>query len=235
MRPCIHGTCVAVVGLGILAAWGTSGAGTSLRPAAGSVVGVVTLKSRVRGTPLPSALYPTRRVDPAGAPTTPEINNVIVYVKDAPFPGDLPVMQTELRQRNEMFVPHVLAVTKGSWVEFPNDDLFFHNVFSLSGAATFNLGRYPQGQSRKRQFLKPGLVKVYCQIHSHMSASILVLDHPYFTIPNVDGRFELRDVPAGDHVIVGWHERIGEYTAPLHIDAGKAATITLSLPLQDRS
>jgi len=201
----------------------------------GSVVGFVTLKSRVRGTPMPSAMYPTRRVDPAGAPATPEINNVVVYVKDVPFQGELPVMHAELRQRDEMFAPHVLAITKGSWVEFPNDDLIFHNVFSLSGAASFNLGRYPKGQSRKRQFLKPGLVKVYCQIHSHMSASILVLDHPYFTIPAADGSFELRDLPPGDHVIVGWHERIGEYTAPLHIDAGRAATITLTLPVQDHA
>ena len=117
---------------------------------------------------------------------------------------------------------------------FPNDDPVFHNVFSLSSASTFDLGRYPRGQSKTATFTKAGLVKVYCHIHSHMSASILVLDHPYFTIPELDGTFTLPNVPA-------WrlHDRRlarARRRANRHGDrrAGRSASVDLSLPVEDQ-
>jgi hypothetical protein len=106
-------------------------------------------------------------------------------------------------------------------------------VFSLSGAATFDLGRYPQARSRWRTFSKSGLVKVYCHIHSHMGATILVLDHPYFGVPNLDGTFTIPDVPAGRYTIVGWHERVGEHSAVIQVEAGRATAVELSLPVGD--
>jgi hypothetical protein len=106
-------------------------------------------------------------------------------------------------------------------------------VFSLSSAAAFDLRRYPRGQSRSWQFTKPGIVKVYCHIHSHMSATILVLDHPYFTIPEIDGTFTLADLPVGEHTIVGWHERVGERRATVRVERGKTTTVDLSLPVED--
>src|SRR5581483_6879601 len=137
--------------------------------------------------------------------------------KNAPFQGAPPLMRGEIRQEGEAFEPHVLAVTRGSTVAFPNEDPFYHNVFSLSSAASFDLGRYPRGDARTRTFSKAGLVKVYCKIHSHMSATIVVLDHPYFAIPHDDGSYEIPRVPAGDYTIVGWHERVGERTASVHV------------------
>jgi len=96
-----------------------------------------------------------------------------------------------------------------------------------------NLGRYPRGQSRQEKFSKAGLVKVFCDIHSHMSASILVLDHPYFTIPGTDGNYEIKNVPAGQYTIVGWHERVGERSASLRVEAGRPATVDLTVPVED--
>jgi hypothetical protein len=139
----------------------------------------------------------------------------------------------ELSQQRETFVPHVLVITKGSTVDFPNNDPFFHNVFSLSSAATFNLGRYPRGQTRSQTFNKPGIVKVFCQIHSHMSATILVLDHPYFTVPRTDGTYRLPPLPPGEYTVVGWHERVGERTTRIRVQAGQSVTVDLSLPLED--
>ena len=75
----------------------------------------------------------------------PEIQNVIVYLKGAAFQGVLPTARREIEQRNETFAPRVTVVTRGSVVAFPNDDPYFHNVFSLSRAGTFDLGRYRQG------------------------------------------------------------------------------------------
>jgi hypothetical protein len=200
-------------------------------PRTGRIVGHVALTTKLRGKPLASPAYPRRAVGDHDAPALPEIRNVVVYLKNAPFHGTLPVRRTELRQEHETFVPHTLAITKGSSVDFPNADPFFHNVFSLSGAGTFNLGRYPQGQSKGREFSKAGTVKVYCDIHSQMSATILVFDHPYFTIPELDGTFELPAVPPGEYTIIGWHERVGERAEHVRVNADMTTSIDLTVPV----
>jgi plastocyanin len=197
----------------------------------GSISGHVKLTSRVRGVPLPSNAYQSRGVHRHDAGSTPEIKNVVVFLKNAAYRGALPAGHGVIEQQDEAFTPRVLAVTRGSTVDFPNADPYFHNVFSLSSAAEFNLGRYPQGKSKSRTFTRAGLVKVYCQIHSHMSATIMVLDHPYFTTPDLDGSFTLPQVPEGRYTIVGWHERVGEQTSTIQVEAGGTASVELSLPL----
>jgi hypothetical protein len=202
-------------------------------PETGSIVGHVKLTTRVRGAALPSTAYPGRTVGMHELPPIPEIRNVVVYLKDVTYGGPLPIRKAELRQLHETFLPHVVAITRGSSVDFPNDDPIFHNVFSLSGAASFNLGRYPQGQSKAWKFTKAGIVKVFCDIHSHMSATIMVLDHPYFIVPDLDGTFNLANIPTGQYTIVGWHERVGERTAIVRVERGRPATVNLSLPVED--
>ncbi len=197
----------------------------------GSIHGSVRLKTRVRGHAIPTAAYTPRTVERFQPPPTPEISYVLVYLKDIAFQGSLPAMSREIVQEYEAFVPRVLAVTRGSSVSFPNADPIFHNVFSLSGAALFDLGRYPRGQSRSRVFSKAGLVKVYCHIHSQMSASIMIFDHPFFTAPREDGTFDISGVPAGRYTIVGWHERVGERSRSIEVRAGEPTEIELSLPV----
>jgi plastocyanin len=140
-------------------------------------------------------------------------------------------MQASIAQKDEQFSPHVVAITSGSTVAFPNADPFFHNVFSLSRGASFNLGRYPSGASRSKVFSRPGIVKVFCEIHSHMSAVIRVFDNDFFTIPADDGTFVIKDVPAGEHTVVAWHERIGERRDRVTIRAGASTQITFTLPV----
>jgi plastocyanin len=159
-----------------------------------------------------------------------ELRHVVVYLKDAPKTAVTP-MRAEIRQRGENFVPRVVAVTVGSTVDFPNDDPIYHNVFSLSRTKTFDLGRFPKGKSRGERFDKAGVVKVFCQIHSHMSATVMVFDHPWFAIPDEQGMFDLSGVPPGTHQITAWHERLGDTTLPLRVDAGRPATIDFVLPV----
>ena len=90
------------------------------------------------------------------------------------------------------FVPHVLAVMVGTMVDFPNSDMTYHNVFSLSQAKRFDLGRYAAGKSKSVRFDRPGVVRVFCDIHSHMNAFVLVFSHPFFDVTDVEGRFQLR-------------------------------------------
>ncbi len=139
--------------------------------------------------------------------------------------------QHEMRQQDELFVPHVLPIARGASVRFPNSDPYFHNVFSLSRAASFDLGRFPPGESRVRQFNKPGLVKVFCHLHADMSAVILVLDHPWFTTPKDDGEFVIADVPAGPRRVTAWHERIGEARTRVDVPAGGDVAVEFVLPV----
>jgi plastocyanin len=179
---------------------------------------------------VPSGVYPSRRVSPP-APKASEIANVVVFLKDVARHNDLPVTNRTIMQKDEAFVPRVVAITRGSTVEFPNSDPFFHNVFSLSRGASFDLGRYPKGATKSRRFTSAGLVKVYCHIHSHMTASILVFDHPYFRMPSADGNFVIDDVPVGTHQISAWHERIGDSVTTIRVEGGRTARIEFELPM----
>ncbi len=197
--------------------------------ATGRVSGSVRLTTAT-GAPSAASAYGRRGVGPK-AKALPEARSVVVFFEDLPAPAGLKPMRAQIAQKDEQFVPHVVAVTTGSTVEFPNEDPFFHNVFSLSGPATFDLGRYPSGSSRSRLFNKPGLVKVYCHLHSQMSAVVRVFNHPWFTIPDDAGAFGIDGVPAGEHTLVAWHERIGERRDRVTIRAGATTEVTFTLPV----
>jgi plastocyanin len=179
----------------------------------------------------PASAYPARTVPQVQLAPASEVRHVVVYVKDAPSRQISPV-KVAIRQLKENFVPRVVAVPVGSEVEFPNDDPIYHNVFSLSRAKGFNLGRYPQGHSKSVRFDRPGIVKVFCDIHSHMTATVMVFNHPWFAVPAEDGRFELPAVPPGRHEIIAWHERLGE-SGPREVivEAGRPAQADFVLPV----
>ena len=137
-----------------------------------------------------------------------ELRPAVVYLDPAPggaLEGDGTARAT-MDQRDETFVPHVLAITVGTIVDFPNSDLTFHNVFSLSRTRTFDLGRYSQGKSKSVRFDRPGVVQVFCDIHSHMSAYILVFAHRYFAVTDKAGSFSITGIPPGTYTLAAWHE-----------------------------
>ncbi len=178
----------------------------------------------------PSSAYPSRAVAQAQLAPPSEVENVVVYLRDAPARAVAP-RRSAIRQRGETFLPRVVAVPVGSFVDFPNDDAIYHNVFSLSRARTFNLGRYPKGESRAVRFDKAGTVKVFCDIHSHMTATVIVFNHPWFTGPEAEGTFELTGLPVGDLQITAWHERLGDTTLRVRTEAGRPASIEFVLPV----
>jgi plastocyanin len=140
----------------------------------------------------------------------PDRRRSVVYLETAPRaafdPNEEP--RASMDQRNENFVPHVLPIIAGTTVDFPNDDSTYHSVFSLSKPKPFNLGRYAAGRSKSVRFDQPGIVRVFCDIHSHMSAFMLVFAHRYFTVTDDDGRYRLPNVPAGAYTLTVWNETV---------------------------
>ena len=140
-----------------------------------------------------------------------------------------PAVQTDIGTSEKAFSPHVLVVPVGSTVSFSNYDPFNHNVFSLSEGNPFDLGLYSRGEARSVRFEKPGLVRVYCNVHAQMSALVLVRDSPWYTQPASDGSFNLSAVPPGDYTLHGWHERASEVSRPLTVPAEGVDQLALEL------
>src|SRR5207253_8126304 len=133
----------------------------------------------------------------------------VVYLESAPrgaFEQSEPG-RAVMDQRNETFVPHILAITTGTTVDFPNSDRIYHNVFSFSKTKSFDLGRYAVGHSESVRFDRPGIVRVFCDIHSHMSAFILVFSHPFFAVTDDEGRYRIDGVPPGTYTVIAWNDR----------------------------
>ena len=169
---------------------------------------------------------------------TNELHNVVVYLEhvDAEVDseaGSLPLVPARMEQERLAFVPHVLPVVKGTEVEFPNRDLLFHNVFSLSKAASFDLGRFPKNDSKSLRFDTPGVVKVFCHIHSDMSGVIVVLDNPFFASPGSDGQFVIDGIPPGEYRVIAWHERARMAAKKVRIEAGQDSVVDFEIPLTE--
>jgi plastocyanin len=112
-----------------------------------------------------------------------------------------------LEQRNREFLPHVMAISVGSTVSFPNFDTVFHNVFSTSPAAAFDLGLYKVGESRDFTFQNEGIVRLGCNLHANMSAYIAVVAAPAYVVTDDAGRFAFKHLPPGKYKLKAWSER----------------------------
>jgi len=184
---------------------------------------------------LPAGSADDRRpalIEPRAVPRTRQPRAGVVYLEVAPSAAfEEPVAGRErLDQRNETFVPHVLAIRTGTTVDFPNSDRIYHNVFSLSPARRFDLGRYAVGRSKAVRFDRPGVVRVFCDIHSHMSAFILVFSHRYFAVTQPDGTFQLPPVPAGTYMLAGWYEGEVRANRQVVVRAGETSVADFPVP-----
>jgi len=161
----------------------------------------------------------------------PDLRRSVVYLDSAPRGAFEPTEggRAVMDQRNETFVPHVLAITVGTTVDFPNSDKFYHNVFSLSKSKPFDLGRYATGSSRPVRFDRPGIVRVFCDIHSHMNAFILVFSHPFYALTDADGRYRIDNVPPGTYGVIAWNEGSPSEPKPVSVPDGGLAELDFTL------
>jgi plastocyanin len=188
---------------------------------------LTTVRHRIRVYDEPGTSAPRPRVDDH------PFANVVLYLESVQGGERRPSEAPEMPQRGERFMPHVLPVLAGSVVQFPNDDPIYHNVFSLSRARTFDLGRYARGTSKGVEFPAPGLVQVFCHIHADMSGYILVLENPFFVQPDAQGRFRLEGIPPGEYRLIAWHERIRPNVTTVRVAAGQATPVNVSIPISE--
>lgn len=134
-----------------------------------------------------------------------------------------------ISQKNRQFSPRVLPIVKGTTINFPNDDIIFHNVFSLSKTESFDLDIYPPGNSRSVTFSKTGWVKIYCNIHPQMISHVIVLDNPYFDLTDEKGLFVIPDVPDGKYTIRIWHEYGPEVKKEIQLFGSSMSIVTFDI------
>jgi hypothetical protein len=137
-----------------------------------------------------------------------DFSGVVVWLDPVgSIPTPLPPQHVRMIQKDKRFDPHILAIDVGTTVEFPNLDPIFHNAFSSFDGQVFDLALYPPGTSRSIHFKRPGIVRIFCNIHPSMSALVVVLESPYFAISTKDGHFSIPDVPSGQYRLHVLHER----------------------------
>ena len=153
--------------------------------------------------------------------------NVVVYIEEVG--GNkyaAPLEHGVVDQLNLTFVPHVIAVQKGTTIDFPNSDLARHNVFSPPDCCKqFNLGTYSMGVVKHVEFKELCEVPLLCNVHAEMSAFVLVLGNPYFSVTGSDGAFKIENVPPGTYKLTAWHEKLMTITKDVTVESGKTASV----------
>lgn len=155
-------------------------------------------------------------------------SGVIVYL-EGPKPR-LPVGRShEIRQIDRQFTPQVSVVTVGTTLTFPNDDKTFHNVFSNSSVAKFDLGQYDQGETKSVKLRKPGTIEVYCNIHEEMRATVLVVNTTLFALTDRAGNFVIKDAPIGTHRYVVWQRDAKPLYGRVKVTAGSPTHLSIKV------
>lgn len=150
----------------------------------------------------------------------------VVYLTgkdDKPLISKAPDEVIAINQQGKRFFPRVMPIVKGQTVEFFNLDELDHNVFSTEKKNSFDLGRFPKGESRKVVYDQNGQYKVYCNIHQKMILDIVVLDNQYFAVSDEKGQYQIKDVPAGQYKLNFWHIYGGSYSQDIDVPASGLA------------
>ncbi|MEO5624797.1 MAG: carboxypeptidase regulatory-like domain-containing protein [Dokdonella sp.] len=162
-----------------------------------------------------------------------EAADVVIYFRpSAAATVRAPNVPYAMSTQRKQFVPRILPIVVGSKVRFPNQDPILHNAFSASKDNAFDVGLYSGGEEQTVTFAHPGYVRVYCNVHHSMVGHILVLDTPYFTRPDADGRFKFTNLPKGRGDLVVWHDRATPWHA--QVVPGESGEIDVTLDLDQR-
>ena len=157
------------------------------------------------------------------------LENILVYVENAKGSFKPPQKRPQMNHLNLQFVPDRMAVLKGTTVDFPNSDPVFHSGFSISDSNPFDLGIYGRGHEKFVPFKNSGVVEIFCHIHSHMHAFMLVLENPYFASTAKDGSFNIQDVPPGKYRVRAWMSPSVSHSKTVSVKEDQLASLNFSL------
>lgn len=163
-----------------------------------------------------------------------DLQDIVVWLEpmDQDAALESPRQHVQMLQKNKMFHPHILPVEVGTVVDFPNADPIFHNAFSNYNGQIFDVALYPPGTSRSVAFRKPGVVRVFCNIHPSMAAVILVLKTAYFVKVNSDGGYRISNVPAGEYKLHSFDERASDsHSEPLRVSVQSSGIDATAPPI----
>ena len=156
--------------------------------------------------------------------------DVIIVANPLSFKVDTePLEDIKIIQKNAQFIPRVVPVTRSTVVKFINRDKFYHNVFSVTPGARFNLGRRPTGSVMTHRIERSGEIKIFCDIHAQMNSTILSLDTPYFTRVQPGGSYKLENLPDGDYLVEVYHPDLTGTEQQITIRSGEHVQRNFSL------
>ena len=153
------------------------------------------------------------------------VADMVVWLEVAEPPPFVQSSKVVLDQRNVTFIPRVVVVRVGTTVEFPNNDRLFHNVFSYRDGKKFDLGMYPTGTSKPIVFDRPGLARLFCNIHPNMAAYVMAVDTPYYALSDERGVFTISDVPPGSYTYHAWRPGGQQLSGRVTVDGKQALEI----------
>ncbi len=206
----------------VAAVWGLTGAGLAQTAGPGTVSGIIEVHHA--------------KVKTRGAKS---FKDVVVYLEPlTPVVYPPPAAHAVMDQRGLVFIPHVMAIQKGTTVDFLNNDNDRHNVYFLYDKTgdTLDIGTWGPGQTVSHTFEKTGLVITLCQLHLEMAAYIMVLEHPFFFVAEIDentqrATYEIKGVPAGNYRLEAWHKKLKlqEDAVEVFVRPGETARADITL------
>ena len=162
-----------------------------------------------------------------------EVANAVVWLETAPPDAAWPAaaQKVEIDQNGCVFVPRVVIVPAGGTVDFLNSDRLLHNIHATPKLnVSFNRTQ-PKNRTIPVTFAKPEIVRIDCDLHSWMTAWVVVAAHPYYAVTKADGAFAFDKLPPGSYRLHSWHERLSAAPVEVKVPAqgDGAASIEMKL------
>ncbi len=159
---------------------------------------------------------------------SPDLGAAVIYLEGTGPAATAAAIDITINDK--VYRPRVVVVPVGTTLRFPNTDPFDHNVFSVTEPNQFDLGLYGRGEAKTHTFTRPGLVRVYCNVHPKMVAYVVVMANRYYAQAGVDGSFTIANVLPGHYRMHVWHERISaEIVKDVTVTATGAADVRVAL------
>ena len=187
----------------------------------------------VRGRLHVPASVPATTAQGEALSEAPDVRDAVIYVTQPEFPRGKKLnrkgVRGQVRLAGDLFMPQVLSVVVGSRVRFENSDRVYHNVFSVSPARRFDLGKLAPGASAEVRFDSAGVVQLFCELHPASAGFVVVCPNRIYARPTTSGEYTLPSLPRGPYIVHVWHPRLGATRRAIDVSGHGDLTLDLRL------